>query len=320
VPDVSVIIPTRDRYAHLSLTLRSVTWQRGVDLEVIVVDDGSVDDTETNVSRLGDPRIRVVRNDVPLGESGARNRGIEQAAGRWVAFLDDDDLWAPDKLALQLDAVRRAAAGWAYAGDVVVDDGLNILYGSPPPPPSQVVRDLDRHNSVPAGASNVLVDASLLFRAGSFDVRLRRTADWDMWLRLSRLGVPVVVQRPLVANRVHPGNMSRDMRLLTSELDVIAERYGIRVDRARHFRWAAWTSLIEGHRREAVGYYARASLAGDLPSVGRATLAILDRNYATRTLERSRRDAGLGEWADRARTWLTALSAQDAHERPTSST
>lgn len=309
MPDVSVIVPTRDRYARLGLTLHSVLWQRGVDLEIVVVDDGSSDRTAEMVSQMRDPRIRLVRNAVPLGEGGARNRGIEHASAPWVAFLDDDDLWAPDKVRRQLDAVRRAGLGWVYAGDVLIDDDLEILHGARPPPPGQVVRDLMRHNAVPAGASNVLVDAALLARVGPFDPELHRTTDWDMWLRLARVGPPTWVPLPLVANCAHPASISRDMDMLFAELPLIAERHGVRVDRARHFRWAAWNSLLEQRRSQALRYYAQAIAAGDVGSIVRALFALLLPGYARRRAAASRGVAERDPWLRQARTWLDALSA-----------
>ena len=117
--EVSVIIPTRNRSKLLELSLRSVLWQRSVDFETIVVDDGSTDDTPRMLRSLGD-RIRVFRHERSQGVSAARNRGIAEARGEWVAFLDDDDLWAPDKLELQLQALRRDDRRWAYAGAVEI--------------------------------------------------------------------------------------------------------------------------------------------------------------------------------------------------------
>jgi hypothetical protein len=316
VPEVSVIIPTRDRYARVSLALHSVLWQREVDLEVIVVDDGSVDQTAAKIGGASDPRVRVLRNDVPLGESGARNRGLEEIVAPWVAFLDDDDLWAPDKLRLQLDAAQRAGALWVYGGDVIVDEDLNILYGAPPPPPDEVVRQLRHHNSVPAGASNVVVDSSMMSRVGPFDVGLHRTADWDMWLRLAQqAGAPARVPAPLVANTVHTTNLSRDMTLLFAELSVIADRYGIEVDRARHHRWAAWSSLLGGRRGPAVGHYIRAAGAGDLSSLGRSVVAIVSPRYAVRRSSRQNNAAAQRMWIDQARSWLGALAALSANPR-----
>ena len=89
---------------------------------------------------LDDPRIRLVRNESPRGESGARNRGLEETRGIWVAFLDDDDLWAPHKLARQLSALQSTRREWAYTGDVVVDGELRIVSGEPPPSPEEIDR------------------------------------------------------------------------------------------------------------------------------------------------------------------------------------
>jgi glycosyltransferase involved in cell wall biosynthesis len=301
-PLVSVVIPTRDRCRRLFMTLRSALAQRAVPLEIVVVDDGSQDDTYEMVTHLGDPRVRLMRNESPRGESGARNRGLSEAGGIWVAFLDDDDLWAPDKLNRQLQALLETGREWAYAGDIVIDGELRIVHGAPPPPPEELVASLRHHNSVPSGASNVVASSKLLSRVGPFDPGLKRTADWDMWLRLAQQGPPAWVRSPLVANCVHSANMSRDMRVLFQELDLLARRYGIPVDRARHYRWAAWTALIHGQRWEALRYYAAAAAAGDLRSVGRAAVALV--RPAGAHIRTEKPDA----WTTEARTWVDELA------------
>ena len=199
--DVSVVIPTRDRPDLLALTLRSALWQEDVSMEVLVVDDGVRPDTRTVTTQLGAERVRLLRNAGPPGVSGARNSGIAAARGRWIAFLDDDDLWAPGKLSSQLTAADEASAGWVYAGDVTVDETLRVRDGAPPPSPEAVVAELRHHNAVPAGASNVVVRRDLLATVGRFDPQLRTSEDWDLWLRLARTGLPACVQRPLVALR-----------------------------------------------------------------------------------------------------------------------
>jgi glycosyltransferase involved in cell wall biosynthesis len=299
---ISVVIPTRDRCRRLLMTLRSALAQRAVPLEIVVVDDGSQDDTYEMVTDLGDPRIRLVRNESTRGESGARNRGVSEAKGRWVAFLDDDDFWAPDKLSRQLQALLETGREWAYAGDIVVDGELRIVHGAPPPPPEELMASLRHHNSVPSGASNVVASSKLLSRVGPFDPGLKRTADWDMWLRLAQEGPPAWVRSPLVANCVHSANMSRDMRVLFQELDLLARRYGIPVDRARHYRWAAWTALVDGQRWEALHYYAAAVAAGDLRSVGRAAVALV--RPAGAHIRTEEPDA----WTTEARTWVDELA------------
>ncbi len=119
---VSVVIPTHNRTAWLELTVRSVLRQHHADLEAIVVDDGSTDDTPELLSRMADPRVRVIRHDSSQGVAASRNHGAAEARGEWIGFVDDDDVWAPDKLARQLDAADATGRTWVYAGVVHVDD------------------------------------------------------------------------------------------------------------------------------------------------------------------------------------------------------
>jgi glycosyltransferase involved in cell wall biosynthesis len=274
---------------------------------VLVVDDGSTDGTDRVVSGIADPRVRYLRKPVSEGVSAARNTGISEARSPWIAFLDDDDAWAPTKLARQIHVMTAGQRAWSYAGDVMVDGDLNILAGGPPPPPEEVVRLLERHNSVPAGASNVMVAADALAAAGPFDPELTNNEDWDMWIRLARAGPPAWVCSPLVAISYHQGNASRDMAAMIRQLDVVAERYGIRVDRARHYRWAAWHALLEGRRADATRYYGRAVAAGDVGSLARAVVAIVDPGYADRRARRNDPAAERRPWIAEARAWLEPL-------------
>lgn len=102
--DVSIVIPTRNRAVFLSHALKSALRQRDVTFEVIVVDEASTDQTPTLLAAVDDRRVRVIRHDVVRGLPAARNHGADAARGDWLAFLDDDDLWAPDKLLRQLEA------------------------------------------------------------------------------------------------------------------------------------------------------------------------------------------------------------------------
>jgi glycosyltransferase involved in cell wall biosynthesis len=304
-PDVSVVLPTRDRYRFLNRAVTSALAQTGVQLEVLVVDDASTDATNEMMSQLADPRVRYVRKTVSEGVSAARNTGISEAKGRWIAFLDDDDVWSPDKLARQVSVMDANGTAWSFGGDVAVDSELNILGGGPPPSSDEVVRLVERHNSVPAGASNVVVSAEALAAAGPFDIGLTNSEDWDMWIRLARAGPPDSVSRPLVAITYHDGNASRNMDSMLRQLDLVAKRYGIRIDRARHLRWAAWHALLEGRRADAARYYARAAAAGDIASLGRIAVAIVDPGFATRRKQRG--SAGHDSWIAQAREWLEPL-------------
>src|ERR1044072_2596739 len=129
-PNVSVVIPTRNRCALLARALATVLGQRGVEVEVFVVDEGSSDGTADFVRGLGDPRVTLVRHATPHGVAAARNVGIERARAPWIAFLDDDDFWAPEKLVSQLAAAGRIGADWAVAGAVIVDAEVRMLSGT----------------------------------------------------------------------------------------------------------------------------------------------------------------------------------------------
>jgi GT2 family glycosyltransferase len=274
MPLVSVVIPSHNRARLLERTLRSILAQHVADLEVVVVDDGSHDDTAA-VAIAADRRVRVVRNPEPAGVSAARNRGIAAARGDWVAFCDDDDLWSPDKLTRQLTAADEAGTDWVYAGDVNVDERLHILSGGPPPDPEAVMAGLPRSNPLASGGSNVVVRSKVLAAVGGFDPTLRRTEDWDLWIRIARRGPPAWVCEPLVAYRFHGGNVVNDPSDMVDEARQLAGRYAIPVDVTAMQRRAAWSALRAGRRSLAISYYARAVAGGDIRSVGRAAFALV---------------------------------------------
>jgi glycosyltransferase involved in cell wall biosynthesis len=308
-PDVSIVIPTQNRRGLLRLTLASALRQRDVEFEVIVVDDGSTDGTSQDVTGLADPRVRLVRRERRVGMGAARNLGIAEARSTWIAFLDDDDLWAPDKLRRQLEEATTAGRGWVYAGDVNVDSNLRVVSGTPPPTPEQVTSNLPRYNSVPTGSSNVVVHADLLTEAGRFDPRLRRIADWDMWIRLARIESPACVARPLVAYRFHQLNITAETTSMIREPEVLAKRYGIPVDRAAIQRWAAWSWLRAGRRRRALWHYARAISMGDLGSLARAFMALVHPAVGSDRVYGLLRDPPGGErWRRAAQAWLDDLA------------
>lgn len=309
---VSIVIPTRDRPHLLELTLRSVLAQRLVEIDVIVVDDGAGPETRTLIETLGDPAVRLFSTGGACGVSVARNLGIEHARHDLVAFCDDDDLWAPDKLAQQLLVLNMEAASWAYAGDVTVDADLRVLSGQEPLPPEAVLSTLPRYNAVPAGASNVVIRAEALAAAGGFDPALRTSEDWDLWLRLAgTAGRPACVPHPLVALRKHGDMASRDTRQVLQDIETVARRHAIPVDRARHDRWAAWMALEEGSRWTAVRHYAGAVAEGDWRSAGRAVVAVLDPR-----ITRQRVASPESRWMAEAQQWLDLLRASTGSEHP----
>jgi glycosyltransferase involved in cell wall biosynthesis len=300
--DVSVVIPTRDRIALLATALRSALAQDGVTSEVIIVDDGSAQPVAPQCRDLNG-RVSVHSHADPRGVSTARNTGIAHARGRWIAFLDDDDAWAPAKLARQLAVASTRDRNWVYAGHVDVDADLELMGGTPPPEPDEVMDLLTSHNSVPASASSVVVRATALARAGGFDTGLRVHEDWDLWIRLARLGPPASVPEPLVALRWHASNESSQMEAMLRELPVIAHRHDISVDYPRHLRWAAWTAWRSGRPRAAVRWYLSAAMRGDLPSLGRAAAVCVSPQGAVRRVTQRHPS----DWAAAADEWLREL-------------
>jgi glycosyltransferase involved in cell wall biosynthesis len=238
------------------------------------------------------------------GRSEARNAGIASARGRWIAFCDDDDIWAPDKLARQISTAVRAGARWVYSGEVVVDDTLRVLYGAPPPDPDAVVSELPRFNAVPAGASNVVVESQLVAEVGGFDPALCRVEDWDLWLRIARRAPPACVSEPALAYRAHFGAWRVDVAPMVREPEVLMGRYGIAVDRCAMLRRAGWACLQAGRRADAARLYGRAAVRGDLGSIARAGIALLDPRVGDPRIYGLLRRHADPAWMARAEPWL----------------
>jgi glycosyltransferase involved in cell wall biosynthesis len=309
-PAVSVVVPTHDRCWLLLQTLRSILRQQEVDLEVIVVDDGSSDGTAEVVAGLGDARVRLLRHDTAQGVAAARNRGIAEAAGAWLAFCDDDDLWAPDKLARQLQAAHQTGRSWVYTGEVRIDLRQRIIGGThPPPPPPRVVARLPHHNLVPGGTSGVIVSRAALDVAGWFDVRLRSLNDWDLWIRLARTGPPAWVPSLLVGYRLHGGNASRDIELVLAAADLLDQRDGVAVDRGDLEHYLAVVYLRSGRRRNALRHLAKAARHGKILPAGKGLVWMAQERLPVSLLRALRQRQGKHDrWRAEAQAWLDNLA------------
>ena len=313
--DVSVVVPTRNRSALLPMTLRSVLAQRDVDVEVIVVDGASTDDTPVVLAALADARLRVVWQNAADGAASARNRGAAQARGEWLAFVDDDDLWAPDKLARQLHAAATAGRDWAYTGAVTITDRGQIVYGRPPLPPEGVVAALARYNAIPGGGSNVVVRRTTWQQAGQFDTRLQSCEDWEMWIRLAKHGSPACVPRPLVAYRVHASNAGLDVAEVVRGAKLIEALHHTTLDWGLLHRWMAESCQRRGRRGAAVRHFMAAAARGQLRGAANDVAAILRRRIERQLHRvddqgRSSRDP----WIAEAAQWLNELGNDNQGE------
>jgi len=304
-PVVSVVIPTHNRSALLKLTLLTALWQRDVDLEVIVVDDGSTDDTAATVASFSDPRVRLLRHDTPQGVTTARNHGIAEARGEWVAFLDDDDLWAPHKLSSQLEAAGSTAT-WVYVGDVEMDVEQRVIAGGPPPPPDEVIRRLSATSLIPGGCSGVIATRKAVASAGGFDPTFVNLADRDLWIRLARTGPLDWVCEPLVGYRVHQGQLSLDVALILREAGMLEEKYQQRIDRGDLHHYLAYQCLTAGRPRDALRHFAKAAVRGKaIPVAGSVSQVVLER-FGVRMPRLARRDPHAA-WRAEAEAWLAEL-------------
>jgi glycosyltransferase involved in cell wall biosynthesis len=266
--DATVVIPTRSRWSKLSTTLALALDQVDVAYEVVVVDDGSTDETPERLAALGDPRVRTVRHEQSRGVAAARNSGIAEARGEWVAFLDDDDLWAPRRLRSMLDAARAADAVLTYTAVVVVDEHLDVIEVVRAPDPHDILRLLLVRNAIPATASNIAVRADVLRHVGGFDESLQQLADWELCMRVAERGPGAACDEPLLAYVQHPEAMLlTDTGDLRAEFDRIARKHsdvarklGVEIDRPGLSRWMAWGYSRAGRRFAAARGYGRAAL------------------------------------------------------------
>ena len=260
--DVSVVGPDPQQVAPAALDAVQRARSAGRQRRGIVVDDASTDGTASTVMALRDSRVRLVRHDFSRGVSASRNRGIAEARADWVAFLDDDDLWAPTKLSEQLKTQRQSGAVWGYTGHVNVNINNRVTGGEPPKPPAALMAELPRHNVIPGGCSGVIVQKRVLAVSGVFNEALQPLADWDLWLRLAEVGTPACVTAPLTAYRVHGHQMSLNTARIESEFPLIAAR-SPEADAAILYRYLAWWALRVNNHRGAARFF-----SGPLRSIG----------------------------------------------------
>jgi glycosyltransferase involved in cell wall biosynthesis len=268
LPEVTVVIPTRDRVHRLPSALETALRQEEVVIEVVAVDDGSSDGTHELLSEWPDERVRVLRRSPGRGVAAARNAAIAAARGDWIAFLDDDDRWAPTKLRRQLDAAAAAQASFVYAAAVVVDEAGSILHHNPAPPADDVARELLVRNAVPGGCSNAMARTALVRAVGGFDENLSHLADWDLWIRLAVAGRAATCPDVLVAYVRHATNMVatsepdfiREFQYLRAKHAEAAHAAGVRLDRVRLYRYFGRGQRRAGRLAGAARLYARLAL------------------------------------------------------------
>ncbi len=217
---VSVVIPCFNAERYIAAAIRSVQDQHWSDLEIVVVDDGSTDGSAELVA-TSFPGVRLIRQ-ANQGVAAARNRGVREARGNWIAFLDADDLWLPGKLAAQSEVMssdpkaRVVYAAWkVWAGETPypdVADLESLLAGADDParwqgPSGWIYPDLLLDCAL--WTSTVVAHRSVFDEVGMFDTGLRIGEDYDLWLRVSRVTRILRVNRPCALYRAHAASITR---------------------------------------------------------------------------------------------------------------
>lgn len=220
---VSVVIPAYNQGHFLGEAIESVLAQTYPDFEILVVDDGSTDDTAVIAQSYTDPRIRYIYKENG-GLSSARNAGLRQAKGEYISYLDSDDCFLPQKLARLVAELEAAPAIGLAAGQALLMDehGRQLGKKFDRPLPENPVELLLGN---PLHVGSVLLRREWQEKAGFFDETLRSYEDWDMWLRLALAGCRMrYVPEPVSLYRFHSAQMTRDGRQMTTATFAVLDK------------------------------------------------------------------------------------------------
>ena len=267
---VSVIIPTYNRSQYVCEAIDSVLAQTYQDFEIIVVDDGSTDDTKEQLEAYG-ARIRYIAQE-NAGPGVARNRGILEARGDYVAFLDSDDMWYPTKLEKQVAVLdNQPTVGFVYC-DCTRGPKADICakghFSEVRPASGNIFDQLIHANYV--FTPGVLVRRDVLARSGTFDPTLQTAQDYDLWLRLAHCSTCVYLDERMFHVREHDGRISYDlhkMEFRCRSREIQAARWGFLPGLGETFRrraaqayvGCAWAHRVSGEYVAAYKMYREAS-------------------------------------------------------------
>ncbi len=321
-PRVSVVVAAYNAARYVGATIRSVLAQTFQDFDVVVVDDGSTDGTAEVVAAISDPRIRLLRQ-ANAGPAAARNCGIFQSTGAYVAIVDADDQWTPTKLAEQvalLEAQPRVGACFTHLEVIDPDDRslagtLEEAWFNVPPPESAVALAelLATRNRL--AQSSALLRRAAVESVGGYDVDFVAVEDFDLWLRLLHTWDVAVIPKPLTRYRVHPTSLTsataHSYRML--QMALIVQRALASLPLERIYPWLNQPYATPAERDEA---YARAhlALAGQLQSSGFVELlpAALDQLHRARALAPALVSREMIQQLAQARTQALTLNSLDA--------
>ena len=226
LPKVSVIIPTYNRSHMITRAVESVLNQTYPEFEIIIVDDASTDSTYDVIRSINDSRVKVIRHERNMGGSRSRNTAIEASSGEYIALLDDDDEWLPEKLRKQVDVFRESSAetGLVYSGFSFISSKDNsVLKGIVPQKKGDLFRDFLNRDIICASTSVIKKDC--FKKAGNFDETLSSCQDWDMWIRITR-HYRVDFSGDILANvYIHGDQISTNLDSKISSRETLLKKY-----------------------------------------------------------------------------------------------
>lgn len=227
MPKVTVIIPTYNRSAYLRNAIASVLAQTYTDLEILVVDNASCDNTREIVEGFKERPIRYIRHESNRGGAVARNTGIAHSQSEYIAFLDDDDEWLPNKLEAQMNIFEQCSpqVGAVYTGhrNVNRDTGETTLIWRPLKK-GKLHEELLKKNWV-GPTSSVVLRRECLEKVGTFDERLPSFQDYDLWIRIAQEYLFEFVEEILVTYYEHEKKIWTDHGALEKGLECMVDKY-----------------------------------------------------------------------------------------------
>lgn len=265
-PRVSVIIPSYNRAHLIGRAVQSVLNQTYKDFEIIVVDDASTDNTEKVVKSFSDERIRYAWHKENRGGAAARNTGIKIAQGDYIAFLDSDDIWLPEKLEKQIQVFKDASlkVGVVYTGFWRIEGDKKTYIPSSKITQKQgdIYQSLLKRNFI--GTPTAMVRKECLLRAGMFDEYLPRLQDWELWIRISKRYHFKCINEPLVISYYQPASISNNQSALIRARELILKKHfeDLKKDRellAKHYYGIGAVLCSNGELRQGRSYLIKAA-------------------------------------------------------------
>ncbi len=201
---VSIIMPSYNTARYIGESIQSVLAQTYTNWELIIVDDCSTDNTDEMVAAIEDARIRYLKNDKNSGAAVSRNRALKEARGRWIAFLDSDDLWLPEKLEKQIAFMEANDYHFSYTDYVEIDEASNLT-GVHVTGPKRITRT-GMYNYCWPGCLTVMYDANVVELIQIADIR--KNNDYAMWLKICKKAECYLLSDKLAKYRKRSGSIS----------------------------------------------------------------------------------------------------------------